>query len=438
MPAARAAAACVTALAAVAAPAGADGSEWSAPATLSACAAGTPARVVFPSDSPTHATGPGVLVWADAPGCSGGARTREAAIGPGDIPGRAATLAVRGAIAAAAPHGRVIVAGTSSSGRGPALVEGVAGGPLVPLGVGAGSEAPLALTTAYLGDVAFGASVAGGGGLHARIERYFARTFGPWMTVEGGGAVTDPALALDYRTDLLAAWKEQGSIYARDLPASGSAQPRQRLAAAPGSVRIAALRSDDNRGIVVWSEQRGGETRVYLDQSSAGVRFGRPQLLERFRNPRGTPAPAASPQLVRLRSESVMIAWAGASEGHWAVRAAPIDQLGLQRVGTISRPGSDALLAALAPGPDGGALALWTEPQPGADGVPDAHRAAITAARGIDTYPGLAAFGAPEQVAPPGPNGAPSVAIDPRSDRALAVWREAGGALRFSVRTPSG
>ncbi|HEX5223666.1 MAG TPA: hypothetical protein VFW29_00925, partial [Solirubrobacteraceae bacterium] len=316
------------------------------------------------------------------------------------------------------------------------LVEGVAGSSLMPLAAAAGSAAPLTLTTAYLGDVAFGASGAGGG-LRVRIERWFAHAFGPWLQIETRGAVTDPTLALDYRTDLTAVWQERGAIYARDLPASGAPQPRLRLASAPGRVHIAALRSDDNRAIVVWSEQRAGTTRVYLDQSGTGVRFGAPQLLERFQNPYGSAAPAASPQLVRLRSESVMVAWAGASAGHWAVRAAPIDQLGLRRVSTISPEGTDALLAALAPAPDGGALALWTEPQL-RGGAPNPHSVAIAAARGIDTNPGLAAFAAPERVAAPGPYAAPSVAVDPRSDRALAVWREAGGALRYSLRTPPG
>ncbi|HYB24043.1 MAG TPA: hypothetical protein VED41_09620, partial [Solirubrobacteraceae bacterium] len=48
-------------------------SMWSAPAALSRCPAEAPARVVFPSDSPSHGTGPGAIVWSAAAGCPGGA-----------------------------------------------------------------------------------------------------------------------------------------------------------------------------------------------------------------------------------------------------------------------------------------------------------------------------------------------------------------------------
>src|ERR1035438_3883871 len=116
---------------------------------------------------------------------------------------------------------------------------------------------------------------------------------------------------------------------------------------------------------------------------------------------------------VLFRSESVMLAWSGSEAGRWVVRTAAIDLKGMRAVQTMPTPGADALLAALAPGPVGDALVLWTEPQPGPDGVATPAQAAIFAARGIDAYPGLSIFGKPEQVAAAGPNSSPALAVDP-------------------------
>jgi len=128
-----------------------------------------------------------------------------------------------------------------------------------------------------------------------------------------------------------------------------------------------------------------------------------------------------------------MMAWTGAEAGHLVVRAAAIDLHGVRPPSTISSPGRDALLADLAPGPDGEALALWTEPQTTPIGL-DLGRQAIFAARGFDAYPGPPAFAVGEQVAPAGPNSDPTIAIDPDSDRAIAVWRGGAGAIAYAVR----
>ena len=128
--------------------------------------------------------------------------------------------------------------------------------------------------------------------------------------------------------------------------------------------------------------------------------------------------------------------WA-ATRGRWVVRTAMIDRAGRPAVSTIARAGRDALLADLAPGPDDDALVLWSEPQQGAVGRPDLDRNAIFAARGIDGSSGRPVFARPELIAPPGPNSDATVALDPDSDRALAVWRGAGGALEYALRDVS-
>jgi hypothetical protein len=454
---------------------------WSTPAVLSACPAEPPARVVFPSDSPSRSTGPGAIVWSATAGCPGGDGARVAAIGAEDEPGasvvpRTATgrpIAPRGALqATGAPHGQIAIAGyaTRAVTEG-LLIQGPAAGPFSVLAPTAGSSAPMALATAYLGDVALasppapnpplaspsapnpplssppapsspsGSASAGVIGQATRIdvhvERFFARGFDRNIATSaaGSGGVRALTLAMDYRSEALAVWAQGGSIYSRLVPQRGAAGPLQRLGPTGAHPRIAAVLSDDRRAIVAWAESRGSETKVYLDRSATGVRFGAPQLLERFHDPDGLPSPAASPSLVRLSSESVVLAWAGSAAGHWAIRAAPVDLNGLGAISTIAAPGGDALLADLAAGPVGDALVLWTEPAPTAAGAPDMRRQALFAARGYDGAPPRTLFGEPEQVAPPAPVGDASVALDPRSDRAVAVWQGEAGATEYSIRT---
>jgi hypothetical protein len=373
-----------------------------------------------------------------------------APIGPNDVPGTAfgprspsgRSIAPSGALAVSgAPHGQIAIAGAARGEPGHGLlIQGAAQGPFASLPLPGGlATAPMSLDGAYLGDVGLASARAEGAGpsrLRFDVERYFARRLSRDVTVTAPAtSVRALTLALDYRTDAVVVWAQGSSLYARDLPASGAQAPTQRLGSADAGVRVAALLSDDNRAIVAWADDRAGVTSVYLDRSAAGVRFGSPTLLERFRDPDGLGSPAASPRLIRLSSESVMIAWAGSSSEHWAVRAAPIDLRGLGTVTTIAAPTGDALLADLVPGPDDDALALWTEPLSGPGGSPDMGHQAILAARGFDAYPGRAIFGTPESVATPAPVLDAGAAIDPSDDRAIAMWRGEGAVAEYSVRT---
>ncbi len=428
-------------------------SSWSTPARLGSCPALGAARAAFPRDEPAHATGRGAVVWSASRECAGGAGTLVAPIGAEDRPqaphyastGSGRRVQLRAPLAVApAPHGEIAIAGSASSPStlDGELVQGTATGPFAPLGALAGTSSAGTLATGYLGDVAAAWPTGGGGargGVRVDVERYFASALSPPRIVpSGAGAPQAPIVSLDYRTDAIVVWRQAGALLARELPGRGGARPTQRLASVGPHVRVAALISDDDRAIVVWTDERAGRTSVYLDASGANVSFGAPRLLERFTNPGGAPDPQGSPRLVRLRSESVMLAWSGAREGRWVVRAAAIDFNGIGRFATISAPGAQALLSDLAPGPDGEAIALWSEPQPGAGGALDLGEQAIVAARGIDSYPDSAIFAQPVQVAPPGANGEATVAFDPASDGALALWRGAGGAIEYAVRAGSG
>jgi hypothetical protein len=440
------------ALALAATPVLAAASPWSAPALLGSCPAAGAARAVFPREAPTHATGRGAIVWSAARGCASGAGTLISTVGAADVPSMPRyalapdghRLALNAPLTIApAPHGEIAIAGSGGSNGGGSLVQGTAAGAFLPLGALAGSALPGTLATGYLGDLAAASPIAGGvdgGGVELRIERYFAHALSATLTVAGhGGAIESPTVSLDFRTDAILAWAQHGALYARDMPAadrpaSARPQPTQRLASVGRSPRVTALISDDNRAIVAWADERAGTTSVYVDASGSGVRFDTPHLLERFANPAGVPYPARSPLLTRLSSESVMLAWTGAQDGHWVVRTAAIDLNGLGPASTISSPQSDALLSDLEPGPDGEAITLWSEPQRANDGTLELGSQAIFAARGFDAYPDKTVFAAPEALAPPGPNESATVALDPASDRAIALWRGAGGAIEYAIR----
>jgi hypothetical protein len=450
---------------------------WSAPVPLAGCSgAGTPA-VLFPKDSYQQATGTGAIVWsapshcperpgagpADAGAAGGspirasGAGARVSAIATGsDLPGEAfvpltatgRALGLTGPIVAAeAPHGRILLTGAGPDGR--LLVsEGQATGPFGSPLATAGAATPLALTSAYLGDVAL-ASPRGVGRnvvsspIELRIHRYYQSSFlGPVsVSPAPSRSVEGLTLAMDYRSDALAVWERAGSIYAREMPGSSrSSRSVQRVAAAAPHARIVAVLSDDNRAILAWADTRAGVTSVYAELTGPGVRFGVPRLLERFPDPDGSPPPRGAIQLVRLASESVMLAWSGASAGHWVVHTAAVDLNGVRSIATISAPSQNALLADLATGADGEAFALWSEPEPpGARAGPQDRT--LLVARGIDAYPGRTIFSAPETIAPAGSSGTTgeaAIAVDPDSDRVIAAWRTPASGIDYSLRSVVG
>jgi hypothetical protein len=432
--------------------------QWSPARSLAPCSSPGAPAIVFPSDEPAHPTGPGAIVWTTAPGCAGraGAGVRISAISPAsDAPGVArvprtvagSALSLLAPIAAArAPHGQILLAGSAPSpARGASKAgaellrsEGPAGGPFGAPRATGGPAAPLALTSAYLGDAAL-LSPGRAGWIELRMHRYYMPSFLAPVPVIEGGSLEGLTLAMDYRSDALAVWERGGAIHARDMPGSGrSARMTERVAAAAPGARIAALLSDDNRATLAWSETRAGVTSVYFERSAPGVRFGAsaPRLLERFADPRHEAFAGGGPRLVRLASESVMLAWTGRSAGHWVVRVAAVHADGVHTIETVSPRHRDSLLAALEPGPANEAYALWSEPRTTPAGL-DTGGQALFAARGVEARLARTAFSAPELIAQAGAGGSDgqaAIGVDPGSDRALAVWRTPGGAIDYSLR----
>ena len=424
-------------------------SAWSVPGVLGGCVLATRPRVAFPSASPTTLTGPGVIVWAfDGRDCSsslaptGQVRRGLAAapIGGADRATAPAAVsvgerAVVGLQAVGGSLGRTTIAaalGAPRPGAGgtTAVLEGRATRSLGSSMLLSGPSVPAALTRGYLGDVAI-AAVAHGAQITVRVQRYFSSRFArPRVLPIAAGEVTALTATMDYRSDVLIAWQQNGAVYARMLHASGHVDPIQRVGTSAPEPQLQALVSDNGHGMIAWSstESRGSSpprTRIYLDLSGRGVRFGAPRLLASFPDPQRVGRSPGSLDLVRLSTENVVLAWTEVEHGHYVVRAAPAVFAGTRPATRLSDARGQAVLADLAAGSAGEAVALWKSAPPRGNGF-DLQRTELWAARVFIERNDRPAHRAPEEIAPSGPNADPSVAVDPADDNAVAVWLTLG------------
>jgi hypothetical protein len=418
---------------------GAEGGAWSESAVLSGCSLAASPRVAFPSDRPWHRTGAGAIAWAAAPSCRGGAGVRVAGLGAGDRAAAARTLAAPARWGGAGRPG-LELAGAGGGRLSLAYRDELWLGALAqpsgarPQRIQAG--APVALGTAYRGDVAALSTDGRASALVLRMEPHRAPRFGAPMAVAAGAAGATPAaVALDWRTDAVAVWRRGGYLYARYLPHGGQSMPVQRLGRCGPRPLVAALMSDDGRAIVAWMDRERDRTAVYAEISRIGVRFGAPRLLEAYRDPGGLVPPAGSLRLVRLSDERVTMAWTGSAEGRYVVRVADVKVHGVLAPLTIAArpPGADALLSALAAGPRDDEAVLWAQPRMTPRG-PDVGREQLLAAWGAGSEGQRPALGEPERVARGARYEAVQLAFDPETDRAVAVWRTAAGVVGYAVR----
>ena len=404
---------------------------WSAPAGLPGCASGSP-RVAFPSEGPFAPTGPGAIVWARGPCRPGGAGGRALAIARLDD-GRARAGAAMGQAFRAAPalsavgasFGRVAVAAAPQGGGGDAgtLVQARAGDQPARPALRAGAGQPLALARAYLGDVAT-ATVVPGPAIAVRVQRYFQHRFGPPRLIPiPAGRLGALVVTLDYRSDVLVAWQQSGSVYAHMLRASGRPEPTQRAGDATAKLQLQALVSDNDHGMLAWSSTSSEGvplTSVYYERSGRGVRFGAPRRLALFADPAGAGSTAGSLALVRLSNENVLLAWTQVRSGRYAVQVAPAVYAGRRPAALLSDPGSDSVLADVATGPEREAIAVWRS-TPGGTGF-DPSRAELWTARTF-TRPGdRPASASAVRLAAAGPLRGAGAGVDPASDRPVVAW----------------
>jgi hypothetical protein len=339
-----------------------------------------------------------------------------------------------------ASFGRIAVALASapSPGQAPegtAVLEGRANRPLGISRLLAGGSVPPALARGYLGDVTI-ATVVPGPAIAVRTQRYFSSVFAPARLIAiPAGRVTALTATMDYRSDVLLAWQQNGAIHTRVLHATGRLDPAQRLGPSQPYPQLRALVSDDDRGFAAWSTTAAINgsvpvTRIYVDRSANRVRFPAAQLLASFADPQELGRSPGSLQLVRLSSENVMLAWTAAEHGHYAVRAAPVVHAVSGPTLRLSDPHRQAVLAGLAPGPAREAVALWkAASSPSEIGAHPGHTE-LWAARTFIRRHDLVAAEEPEMVLPAGTEVAPAVAVDPAGDRAVVAWLTAGAVSR--------
>jgi hypothetical protein len=304
------------------------------------------------------------------------------------------------------------------------------------------SGPPPALTRAYLGDVAIAATVPGPA-IAVRVERYFRKGFGPPRTIPvAAGPITSLTVAMDYRSDVLLAWQQRGAIYARMLRASGRSDPTQRIGASERNPQLQAVVSDNDHGMIAWSSTRSvgssaPRTSVRLALSDEGVRFRAPQLLAAFADPEHVGRLPGSLALVRLSTENVVLAWTAAEHGTYVIRGAPAVFAASRPATRLSDTHVPAILAGLAPGPAGEAIALSKRaPLPGH--ALDPKRTELWAQRTFVVPHDRLATLPPTMIAAAGAHATSSIAVDPADDRAVAAWLTRGAKPRVEYAVGSG
>jgi hypothetical protein len=440
-----------------------EAATWTAPATLQTCAPASDPKVVFPFSYPSTRSGRGAILWlGGAPSCAAGgsstASTLDSATLHSDDQPSVARAVVSGhqlvgplESAGTAAGQLVAVSGDASSpagGRaGALLAEGLAGGVLHVLVALGGPDAPVATADGYIGDADVATTATGIGGdqlIELREQRHYSYTFGaPVILQEGFAPITVLYVAMDFRGDSIVLWAQGGEMHAQWVTNQRRVYAPQVLGPAGYAPQIAAVLSDNGHAFVMWTDEpapgAAGQARIFLEHSGNNVQFpAAPGLLAAFGEPRAQRLSAGAVALVRMTpSEGVLAAWTLVQGGNFVVQAAGLTSNHVLPRATIATPGVDLRLAGLATGPKNDFVAVIESAPRGASGF-DAAQQAILAARSVPGGPGGVAFETPAQLAAPGPNSAPSVAIDPGSDRAVVAWQTVAGglpAVAWAVRT---
>jgi hypothetical protein len=429
--------------------------SWSAGATLRTCAPASEPKVVFPLSSPSTRSGRGAILWlGGAPNCSGGGSTSttldsatlhnndlasapRAIISGRQLVGPLSTAATTaGQIVAVVGDTRI----ASRGGPGAILGEGPAASSLwrlVPLG---GPAALVATAVGYIGDAAVAVAAAMPGSAQAILlyqQRHYASAFsGPITLTEGSAPITALTVALDFRADSIVLWAQAGVIHAQWITNAGRVYPAEVLGPAGYHPQIAAMLSDNNHAFAMWSYEpppgADGPSTIYLEHSGNNSRVafsGQPSTLVQFTEPPALRLTPGSLALERMTpSEGVLAVWTFVQRGSYVVNVAGLVSSHALPAATLAQRGADLRLAAVATGPHNDAVAVIERAPRAAAGF-NATAQAILAARTVPGGPGGTAFETPTPLAPPGPNSAASVAVDPATDRAVVAWQTIVGGL---------
>jgi hypothetical protein len=245
--------------------------------------------------------------------------------------------------------------------------------------------------------------------------------------ISGRGRADAVTVAVGRRGDLVVAWERDGVIYARTRKgrngALGSAVRLGRGARLHTSLQAAVAR--DGRAWVAWVSQRldegGGNGAWVARVASTRVpsRKWRAVLLDRYRRRASDEARFA---LTLAPDGTALVAWTGWDGAHFRARAASLDpDFGaLIRRDTLSAPDYDAVTGDVAASPVAGqAIVVWAR----LDSVGELGTQVIAGPWAPRTGPA----GPEEVVSADDRARLPSVAYDPVSGRAVAVWSQRSG-----------
>jgi hypothetical protein len=442
----------------------AQAATWTAPATIATCAPAVDPKVVFPFSLPSMRSGRGAIMWiGGAPSCNGGAGAAStldsATLHSDDQPSipRAVVAGhdVVGPLHAASTTAGQLVAvtgdaGLAADGRpGALMAEGLAGGELHKLAPLGGPAGPVATADGYIGDADIVSTATALGGeqlIELREQRHYATAFGrPVVLAEGFAPITTVAVGMDFRGDSIVLWAQAGEVHAQWVTNAGEAYAPQVLGPAGYAPQLAAVLSDNNHAFVMWTDEPApgtdGLARIYLEHSANNVTFGpTPAALATFAEPLEQRLTPGSIALMRLTpSEGVLAAWTAVVDGSYVVQAAGLTSTRVLAPATVAQSGSDLRLATIASGPDDDYVAVLESAPRAATGF-DTSEQQILAARSAPGGPGGVNFETPTVLAGPGQNSAPSVAVDPDTDRAVVVWQTVAAglpAVAWAVRTGS-
>jgi hypothetical protein len=436
--------------------------------SLSTCGAVSPPNVVFPSSTPTLASGIGAIVWIGvAPGCTdagaGVASIDEAALSSTDLPsaprvfsgGSAAQAGLEAPlITAFSAKGEIIAISGSTTATTLGSPEGLLAEAPASTGFNTlsrlGGPADLvAAADGYIGDADVARVIKTASGSHAielRAQRHWQHVFGPPLVLPAGRRpITALALGMDFRADTLVVWAQGGHVWARRVTNDGIVYPAQLLGPSGADPQISAALSDDNRAFVVWTVEPpasvSAPSTVFLAHSGANVLFHGTTQLSTFSEPVGVRLTPGAVALERLSGEGLAVVYPAMIDGFYAVDVASLTQQGVVPPSLLSLPSEDVRAAAVTTGPKNEIVVLVEVAPRTATGF-DATQQQILATRSGETAApaGGLGLGPLTQIAPAGSNVDPSVAIDPASDLAVAAWQTSLAgvpALQWSLGTPN-
>jgi hypothetical protein len=237
---------------------------------------------------------------------------------------------------------------------------------------------------------------------------------------------TRPAVGIGGRGEAIVAWSTGTHVEARAATSSKGFGPVRVVGSVDNDYVIAPAIASGGRAAVAWYSRQ-------VDDAEAGGPAGPAQVRVAYANrdePFGAPVTVdcgdliGPPQLAFDSARKAVVAWTSAT----TIRVSEFGADGATAPTDVAASGGEPVdLQRVATGADGAAVVLWLAGDVAFTDAPTHLRASLRRAREF-------AFGAAEPVTPDDEDVySGDVAIDPRGERATAVWPRALGGTRGRV-----